>query len=70
MKITKENLLALGFSPLNGFLDNFELTKGVKVFVKKDVNTGKFYVYKNAKHIHSSVDSIEQLLALVPEISV
>jgi hypothetical protein len=71
MKITKENLVNLGFVPLNGFIDNFELHKnGVKVFIKKDVNTDKFFLYKNAKHLNSAAETIEQVLALVPEISV
>lgn len=71
MKITKENLVNLGFIPLNGFIDNFELHKnGVKVFIKKDVNTDKFFLYKNAKHLNSALETIEQVLALVPEISV
>lgn len=71
MKITKENLINLGFTPVNGFADNFELHKnGVKVFTKRDFNTGKFFLYKNAKHLSSSLETIEQVLALVPEISV
>lgn len=71
MKITKENLIPFGFNPVNGFIDNFELVKGdTKVFIKKDVNTQKFFVYKNGKHLNSAAETIEQVLALVPEISV